>query len=393
MTQSWSLTPALNSSSDLGPQDFDERQLQLSGCRVASYHWQHGPSAGVHGVDLANGKLTATVLPTRGMGLHSVQYGDWRIGWRSPVRGPVHPALVPMYDPSGLGWLDGFDELLCRCGLYSNGAPEFAANGSLVYPLHGRIANTPAHTVELASDPVAKSISLAGTMDEARFHFQKLRLRSTVTLPAGEARVNILDEVTNYSALPGEMELLYHINFGEPLCSNDCELSLDAGSTIVAAAKRVVPRNPHSATDVATWDKVGPQHPTKAEQVYFLEPIADRDGRSTVLLRNAAGTRGVSVGFKLVQLPFFTLWKNTAPSADGYVVGLEPGINFPNTRSFEAQQGRVKKLAAGETARFELELAFYDNEADVQAVEHRIRSLQGTTPPELLAAPLAEWCS
>jgi len=385
MAQTWSLLTDPLSSSSQGVQTFDESCLQIPGCRAAAYRWQDGPSAGVQVVDLTNSKLTATVLPTRGMGLHSVQYGDWRVGWLSPVRGPVNPAFVPLYDPSGLGWLDGFDELLCRCGLYSNGAPEFAVNGSLVYPLHGRIANTPAHAVELSSDPAAKTISLAGTMDESRFHFQKLRLRSTVTLPAGEARLSLLDEVTNFGGLPGEMELLYHINFGEPL--------LDAGSTIVAAAKRVVPRNSHSATDVATWDKVGPQHPTKPEQVYFLEPIADRTGRATVLLRNAAGTRGVSVGFMLEQLPLFTLWKNTAPSANGYVVGLEPGINFPNTRSFEAKQGRVKKLAAGETARFELELGFYNSVAEVQAIEQQIRSLQGATKPELHEQPLAEWCS
>ena len=28
-----------------------------------------------------------------------------------------------------MGWLEGFDELMCRCGLESNGAPDLAANG------------------------------------------------------------------------------------------------------------------------------------------------------------------------------------------------------------------------------------------------------------------------
>ena len=37
----------------------------------------------------------------------------------------------------------------------------------------------------------------------------------------------------------------------------------------------------------------------------------------------------------LEELPCFTLWKNTAAEADGYVTGLEPGTNFPNLRSFE----------------------------------------------------------
>ena len=47
------------------------------------------------------------------------------LGWKSPVHGPVHPNFVPLNEPSGLGWLDGFDELFVRCGLESNGAPDF----------------------------------------------------------------------------------------------------------------------------------------------------------------------------------------------------------------------------------------------------------------------------
>ena len=103
-----------------------------------------GLSDGVDVVHVDNGALSFDVLPTRGMGLWKVWAGDLSIGWNSPVRGPVHPNLVPLADPSGLGWLDGFDELLVRCGLESNGAPEFSEHGQLRYGLHGRIANKPA---------------------------------------------------------------------------------------------------------------------------------------------------------------------------------------------------------------------------------------------------------
>ena len=68
------------------------------------------------------------------------------------ARCPVNPAFVPLMEPAGLGWLDGFNELLCRCGLESNGPPEFDEAGRLLRPLHGRIANTPAHRVELIVD-------------------------------------------------------------------------------------------------------------------------------------------------------------------------------------------------------------------------------------------------
>ena len=57
-------------------------------------------------------------------------------------------------DWGGLGWLDGFDELLARCGLENNGAPyEVKAvnpDGSerhTTFGLHGKIANIPASYV------------------------------------------------------------------------------------------------------------------------------------------------------------------------------------------------------------------------------------------------------
>ena len=49
------------------------------------------------------------------------------------------------------------------------------------------------------------------------------------------------------------------------------------------------------------------------EQVYNLHPFADADGRSLVMLRNAAGDRAVSMGFAVAELPYVTLWKNAAP--------------------------------------------------------------------------------
>ena len=102
------------------------------------------------------------VVPTRGMGIWRASCGDVQLGWKSPVKGPVHPALVPVTEPSGIGWLYGFDELLVRCGLESNGAPEFLPNGALLLPLHGRVANIPAHKVEVAIDGDSGEIAVTG---------------------------------------------------------------------------------------------------------------------------------------------------------------------------------------------------------------------------------------
>jgi hypothetical protein len=69
-----------------------------------------GPSDGVDVVDLNNGELSMSILPTRGMGLWRGSYHGIPIGWNSPVARPVHPSLVNLEARGGLGWLGGFNE-------------------------------------------------------------------------------------------------------------------------------------------------------------------------------------------------------------------------------------------------------------------------------------------
>ena len=92
----------------------------LGDAGVMTRTWRGGLADGVFSVEINTGKALFNVLPTRGMGVwraHLKTPQGWElIGWKSPVSGPVHPAFVDLGEPSGLGWLDGFDELLCRCG-------------------------------------------------------------------------------------------------------------------------------------------------------------------------------------------------------------------------------------------------------------------------------------
>ena len=107
---------------------------------------------GVDLIEVHNGALSYSIIPTRGMGLWRGEYRGNFLGWRAPVLGPVHPKYVNLNDRGGLGWLAGFDELLCRCGLSSLGPPGIDEGATSPVEsqltLHGRIANTPAHTVE-----------------------------------------------------------------------------------------------------------------------------------------------------------------------------------------------------------------------------------------------------
>lgn len=342
-----------------------------------------GVREGVDTIEVDNGKFRFVVLPTRGMGLWKGWLGKTEIGWQSPVKGPVHPQFVPLTEPSGLGWLEGFDELLCRCGLESNGAPEAGPGGAYKYPLHGRIANRPAHHVELAIDDATGELILSGLVDETRFLFQKLRLKSTYKTKVGQSGLTVVDEVTNLSGNPAELQLLYHINFGAPI--------LDPGAKVLAPIKAIVPRDARAAEGISDWDSYPNEQAGFSEQVYFFELLADGDGKTQVLLKNAHGTQGVALRYSTKQLPYFTLWKNTPLAADGYVTGLEPGTNFPNPRSFEGEQNRVVKLKPGETVKFEVELDVLGDAKAVATAEKAIAKIQGSTKPQVFSTPQAGW--
>jgi hypothetical protein len=354
------------------------------GVSVRSSILAGGLSQGVHEICVDNGRFRFVVLPTRGMGLWKGWLGDLEIGWRCPVAGPVHPGFVPIAEPSGLGWLDGFDEWLVRCGLVSNGAPDFDDAGRLRHPLHGRIANRPAQSVALSVDPSTGEMTLTGVVEETRFLFHRLRLTSHVATRPGEPGLRITDVVENLSAEAADVQMLYHVNFGPPL--------LEAGSTLVAPIERLVPRDDRAAEGVEHWNTYGAPQPGYAEQVYFASLRAGSDGDTRVLLKNAESTAGASLQFAVADLRCFTLWKNTAAAADGYVTGLEPGTNFPNPRTHEAKHGRVVSLGPGETIRLQLAIEIHDGAAAVGAVEQSIAALAGDAPPQIITRPQPGWC-
>lgn len=367
----------------LGPADFPD----LGGLwAVAKRRLRGGLSDGVDAVEIAHDGLRFTVLPTRGMGLWRAWRGETMFGWRSPVAGPVHPSFVPVAEPNGLGWLDGFDELFVRCGLTSNGAPDFdPQSGKLLYPLHGRIANLPAHRLELSIDAERKEIRLTGVVDEARFLFHHLRLTTTISTRLGEGRIDIVDKVENLGGREAESQLLYHINFGSPL--------LEKNARLFAPTQEVVPRNAHAAKDVQAWDKYLEPTAGYAEQVYFHRLRADADGETRALLASAAGNIGASVVYDSRELPYFVQWKNTTALEDGYVTGLEPAANLPNPRTFEQTHGRVLQLPPGGSRTFHVALEFHRSTDEVEVAKAKIAALAGDVSPKIQTAPLAELCS
>ena len=325
---------------------------------------------GVDLIEVHNGALSFSVLPTRGMGLWRGDYHGLPLGWRSPVQGPVHPKFVPLADRGGLGWLAGFDELLCRCGLASNGPPGEDGGGGLAQlTLHGRIANRPADAVEVSVslDPPFE-LSVRGEVEEGALFCPHLRLTATYTTAPGSNRVVIHDVVENRSAQPAEMQLLYHCNLGPPF--------LEAGGRVLAPVREMAPQTPRAAEGIGSYEAYAGPAAGFAEQVYLYDLLSDPRGHTLSVLVNAAQDRAVAVRFNRNELPCFTVWKNTGALEDGYVTGLEPATNYPNFRGFERKQGRVRVLPPGGQweSRWSLEVA--DTAASVSALLAEVAVLQ-----------------
>jgi len=220
-------------------------------------------------------------------------------------------------------------------------------------------------------------------VDEARLFGSKLRLTSTISTQLGRSEITISDTVTNLSGEPGEMELIYHTNFGVPL--------LGPGARIILPAIRVAAYDRASLQDIAKWDQYGPEMPGTKEACYFAELAAASDGATQAVLRNAAGDRGICYRFNKRQLPYFTLWKNLQAITDGYATGLEPGTNLPNTKSFEKKQGRVIELAPGESRHFQLTLEILANRDAVTAAEKAVAELRQGVAPIICPQLVPEW--
>lgn len=357
---------------------------ELADVSVVANRLVGGLSDGVDVVSVRNGKLEISIIPTRGMGIGDMSYDGQRIGWQSPVPGPVHPALVNLSDPSGLGWLDGFDELLVRCGLESNGAPEFDEAGTLKYPLHGRIANRPAQQVKISIDPKREQVAVTGIVDETRFHFTKLRLTSTLTTRVGDKGFSIIDRVENLSESSSECQLLYHINIGLPF--------LESGARIVAPIKKLVPRDPIAARGADSWNVVARPTARFEEEAYYLQLLADNMSQTQLLLQNRAASQGIRLKYNIAQLPCFTLWKNSTAVADGYVVGLEPATNFPNCRGFERAHGRVVELGPRSAMEVSFRVDYLASSDEVTTATKAIQAIQGNQVADYHAAPEPQWC-
>ena len=341
-----------------------------------------GKQEGVDILLINNGVMEITLVPTRGMGIYQVTSGDLRLGWDSPVKEIVNPANIDLESRNGLGWLDGFNEMMVRCGYEWTGHPGVDDNGQLL-SLHGRAQNTPASTVKVIIDEQAPyTIHVRGQVAERTFKKTNLVTWTELSVAPGSNRFELHDELTNFADYEDEYQIIYHSNFGTPI--------LEAGAQFIAAASEISPFNDYAKAGLHSWQTYLP--PTKGfdEMVFNLKPKGDKAGQSLAVLHNKAADAGVAVGYNIQQLPVLTLWKNTDTRQQGYVTGIEPGTSYAYNTKYQRPLGLVPKIQPGETKHFDLSYTVLRNASETAAAVAEVAHLQGAEPVREISEPLVD---
>ena len=324
--------------------------------------------------------LTITLIPTRGMNLLRVEGFGTRLGWDSPVKEVVNPAFINLESRNGLGWLEGFNEMMVRCGYEWTGHP--VNDKGRIYTLHGKAGNTPVSQLEVeVADAAPHEIRIRGLIKESTFKKADLQTWTELRYVPGSNQFSLHDVLTNHSDYPHDYEIIYHSNFSTPI--------LEEGARFMAPMSGISPFNDYAKAGLKNWQTY--QGPTKDfdEMVFNIKPLSDKDHQTVAAVVNKAGNKGASIQFDTQQLPLLTLWKNTDTLKQGYVTGIEPGTNYAYPVTIEREQKRVKQLAPGASATFDLTYTLLHNSDQVNAVEKRIKAIQGDTKIEENSTPIA----
>lgn len=340
-----------------------------------------GKQDGVKVLTVDNGAMTITLIPTRGMDIYNVKSGDITLGWKSPVEQHVNPKFINLEDRNGLGWLEGFNEMMVRCGYEWTGHPGMDKGEMLT--LHGRADYTPATQVIVEVDDQAPhAIHIKGEILEQLFKKVNFQTWTNLTVVPGAKEFHIHDQLTNKGDYPHEYQVIYHSNFAQPL--------LEEGAKIEAPVKQISPFNNYAKEGLKGWQTyTGPTRDFD-EMVYNLYPYAAKDGSTLAVLHNKNATKGMAIHYNVNELPVLGLWKNTDTVGQGYVTGIEPGTSFSYNRSYQRDLGLVPTIGAHQSKDFHLTYQVLDSKKAVADEVKTVKQIQGKQKTELRAEPLVK---
>ena len=332
---------------------------QLADVRLSEL--SDGPGRGVRIAEFKTGSgFSFTVLIDRGMDIHDAAYNGMPLAFQSSA-GIRHTAY---FESADTGWLRNFHGgWLNTCGLTNVGVPGTDELGE--YGLHGRASNLPANLIGYGGEWFGDDyeIWLEGSIRESSFFGFDLQLSRRLTARLGESRLKIVDHVENLGDRECPFMLLYHCNFGFPVVNEAAQLILNQ--------KSVQPRDEVAKAGLKTHMIMESPQPGYAEQVFFHELNADKNGFATAAIVNKSLNVAGFLSFRQQELSNFIQWKQMGSRE--YVLGLEPANCLVLGRQAERHRGSLRRLKPGETQEMVLYLGV---EVGTEAVDELSRKIQ-----------------
>jgi len=297
-------------------------------------------------LEVRNGKgLQFTLTADRCMDISRVSYMGYNMGYFAPA-GYVAPEF---YDKEKFlkSFTAGF---LTTCGLEGVGV-ACVDDGEKV-PMHGTVSNIPCENYWYTEDD--EKIIVFGQLRDAALFGRKLVMKRTYVFSKLENKVTITDEIENAGIKPSPCMLLYHMNMGYPLLSENAKVVIPHNSAVA--------RNEHAQTGFENRLVMEKPQADYVEMCYFYD-VKENDGMASVGIYNPDIKKGLTISFDKSTLDQFTQWKMMGVGE--YVLGLEPGNCTPDGRDVMRREGILKILNPGDVYKTKIELKFTEIEEEI----------------------------
>ena len=306
---------------------------QVSG--VEEHRLVGGKGDGMRLLEVKNGLgLQFTVSLDRAADITRLSFKGDNYGYFSPC-GYVSPAY---YDDKGTGFLKSFTAgFLTTCGLTAVGAPCVDEGQEL--PLHGTINSAPAeHSYYIEN---AEEIILYATINQAGIFSDKLMMYRKIICSKKRNQIVIEDTIENMGDKRTPLMILYHMNIGYPLLSEN--------ALLIIPSSEVVARNEHAKKDIEYWDRMWEPQAGFEEQCYYHNFDSQL---GTARIFNPDLEKGLSIIYDAKLLDYFVQWKMLG--VKDYVLGLEPGNCHPDGRDKMRQENKLKFLEPEEKVTYKV---------------------------------------
>lgn len=335
---------------------------QVAGVRL--HELSDGVERGVRAATLKTGSgLEFMALIDRGMDVSTATYNGQSLAWRSSTL-DTSPAY---FEEPELRWLRSFyGGLVVTCGLTYAGAP--CTDQGKALGLHGRVSNTPAHTVNTGGewDGDEYTFWIEGKVREAVVFGENIEMTRRISAKLGESKFLITDKVTNLGHQVTDHMILYHINAGFPV--------IDDGAKLVAPALGYKTRDADAEIEKEKYASFCAPTAGFRERVYYIDMAADSAGNVCAALVNHNFNGGEGFGFYIKypknELPKFSEWKMMGQGT--YVVGLEPANCWVEGRAKERERGTLQTLEAGEGREYHVEIGVLSGQAEISEFESSV---------------------